>query len=133
MVCPRPVGTVHDLRRSGLAVARGRPRTDANETEMETTRAGRSAGIWWRSTTSGPALLADVPDQARKFRSPDAQGLGPRQLLGFIRATLARPYWLDHVEHGGTGLHAFALHRGALAVVQPLASTGAVGVNDRGP
>jgi hypothetical protein len=36
--CPSPVATVHDLRRNILAVAGGRPRTIANETEMETTR-----------------------------------------------------------------------------------------------
>jgi hypothetical protein len=36
--CSSPVGTVHDLRRTGLAVAGGRPRTNTNETEKETTR-----------------------------------------------------------------------------------------------
>ena len=53
---------------------------------------------------------------------PDAQGLGPRQLLGFVRATLAHPYWLGGIALStvGLGLHAFALHAGALAVVQPL-------------
>jgi hypothetical protein len=53
---------------------------------------------------------------------PDAQGLGPRQLLSFVRATLAHPYWLGGIALStvGLGLHAFALHAGALAVVQPL-------------
>jgi hypothetical protein len=53
---------------------------------------------------------------------PDAQGLGPRQLLGFVRATMAHPYWLGGIAVStvGLGLHAFALHAGALAVVQPL-------------
>lgn len=53
---------------------------------------------------------------------PDAQGLGPRQLLGFVRATLAHPYWLGGIALStvGLGLHAFALHAGALSVVQPL-------------
>jgi hypothetical protein len=40
VVCPAPVGTVHDVRRSSLAVAGGRPQTKANGTEMETTREG---------------------------------------------------------------------------------------------
>ncbi|MDT7716643.1 MAG: hypothetical protein QOH09_2635 [Pseudonocardiales bacterium] len=53
---------------------------------------------------------------------PDAQGFRPRQLLSFVRATLAHPYWLGGIAFStvGLGLHAFALHRGALAVVQPL-------------
>ncbi len=53
---------------------------------------------------------------------PDAQGLGPRQLLGFVRATVAHPYWLSGMALStvGLGLHAFALHAGKLAVVQPL-------------
>lgn len=37
MVCSRLVGTVHDLRRSNLAIADRRPRTNVNETEMEAT------------------------------------------------------------------------------------------------
>jgi hypothetical protein len=40
--CPFPVGTVRDLRRNSLAVASGLPRTNANETEIETTQ-GRQA------------------------------------------------------------------------------------------
>ena len=41
---------------------------------------------------------------------PDAQGFQPRQLLGFIRATLAHPYWLGGTALStvGLGLHAFA-------------------------
>lgn len=48
---------------------------------------------------------------------PDAQGLGSRQLQGFVRATLAHPYWLGGIALStvGLSLHAFALHRGALA------------------
>ena len=42
MQCPSPAGTVRDLRRNSLAAANERPRTNANETEMETTRA------WYR-------------------------------------------------------------------------------------
>ena len=34
--CPSLVGTVHELRRNSFAVAGGRPRTNVNETEMET-------------------------------------------------------------------------------------------------
>jgi hypothetical protein len=54
-----PVGAVRDLHRSSLPVAGGRPRTNTNETEIETTR-GSSAGgaeLWsghlrslWAST-----------------------------------------------------------------------------------
>jgi hypothetical protein len=53
---------------------------------------------------------------------PDAQGFQPRQLLSFIRATLAHPYWLGGIALStvGLGLHAFALNGGALAVVQVL-------------
>jgi drug/metabolite transporter (DMT)-like permease len=53
---------------------------------------------------------------------PDAQGFRPRQLLGFVRATLAHPCWLGGIALStvGLGLHAFALHRCALSVVQPL-------------
>ena len=57
---------------------------------------------------------------------PDAQGLGPRQLLRFIRATLAHPYWLSGIAVSavGLGLHVLALHAGELAVVQPLMVSG---------
>jgi hypothetical protein len=34
--CPSPIGTVRDLRRSVLATVGGRPQTNANETEKET-------------------------------------------------------------------------------------------------
>ena len=43
MQCPCRVGTVRDLHRNSLAVAGGRPRTKANETEIETTRAVSSS------------------------------------------------------------------------------------------
>ena len=36
--CPSPIGTVRDLLRNVLATVGGRPRTNANETEIETTR-----------------------------------------------------------------------------------------------
>lgn len=53
---------------------------------------------------------------------PDAQGLRPRQLASFTRATLAHPWWLAGMGFGIVGffLHAVALHSAALAVVQPL-------------
>jgi len=53
---------------------------------------------------------------------PDAQGLRPRQLAAFVRATLRHPWWLSGTLFSiiGFGLHAFALHNGPLAVVQPL-------------
>jgi hypothetical protein len=38
VLCPSPVGIVLDLRGNVLAVAGECPRTDANETEMETAR-----------------------------------------------------------------------------------------------
>jgi hypothetical protein len=57
---------------------------------------------------------------------PDAQGFQPRQLLCFIRATLAHPYWLGGTALStvGLGLHAFALNGGGLAVVQLLMVVG---------
>jgi hypothetical protein len=57
---------------------------------------------------------------------PDAQSFQPRQLLNFVRATLAHPYWLGGTALNtvGLGLHAFALNAGALAVVQPLMVVG---------
>lgn len=57
---------------------------------------------------------------------PDAQSFQPRQLLNFVRATLAHPYWLGGIAFNtvGLGLHALALNAGALAVVQPLMVVG---------
>jgi hypothetical protein len=73
--CPCPVGVVRDLRRSILAIAGGRPRTKANETEMETTPAsfpavthpprgpldhpGPSTRTW--SFAAGPTESGGVP------------------------------------------------------------------------
>jgi len=65
--------------------------------------------------------------QARSADSaPDAQGLRPRQLVAFLRATLTHPLYLLGVvaDVVGVGLHALALHAGALAFVQPLLVTG---------
>jgi hypothetical protein len=53
---------------------------------------------------------------------PDAQGLRPRQLASFLRATLTHPWWLAGTGFSivGFSLHALALHSAPLAVVQPL-------------
>lgn len=53
---------------------------------------------------------------------PDAQGFAPAQLLVFARATVRHPAWLAGIACNavGFGLHAWALHASALAVVQPL-------------
>lgn len=58
-------------------------------------------------------------------RAPDAGGLGPRRLGSFIGATLRDRWWLTGMalNTAGVGLHAFALHVGSLAVVQPLLVT----------
>ena len=54
--------------------------------------------------------------------TPAAQGIRPPQLLRFARATLAHPRWRAGAacSAAGLGLHAAALHAGALAVVQPV-------------
>lgn len=66
---------------------------------------------------------------ALKHRSaghaPDAQDLRPGRLGRFIVATAAHPLWLGGLlaDVGGLGLQVYALHIGALAVVQPLMIT----------
>lgn len=57
--------------------------------------------------------------------SPDAQELGARQVGRFIAATARSPLYLGGLvaDIGGLGLQVYALHIGALAVVQPLMIT----------
>ncbi len=59
-------------------------------------------------------------------RVPDAQSLQPKQVASFVRATLLQPLWVGGIVFDllGLTLQVFALHFGALAVVQPLLITG---------
>ena len=73
------------------------------------------------------SFAASTVLQARSASSaPDAQGLRPRQLAAFLAATLTHPLYLAGLvaDVAGVGLHALALHAGALAFVQPLLVTG---------
>lgn len=58
-------------------------------------------------------------------RSPDAQQFGAREVGRFIAATARSPLYLAGLlaDVGGLGLQVYALHIGALAVVQPLMIT----------
>jgi drug/metabolite transporter (DMT)-like permease len=66
---------------------------------------------------------------ALKHRSarttPDASGLEPRRLARFIHATARHPLYLGGLvaDVVGVSLQVFALHIGALSVVQPLLTT----------
>jgi drug/metabolite transporter (DMT)-like permease len=57
--------------------------------------------------------------------SPDASGLAPRRLLRFISATARHPLYLGGLlaDVVGVTLQVYALHIGALSVVQPLLTT----------
>lgn len=57
---------------------------------------------------------------------PDAQGLRPGQVGGFVWATVAHPLWLAGVgcDVAGLALQIVAPHLGSLAVVQPLLVSG---------
>jgi drug/metabolite transporter (DMT)-like permease len=59
-------------------------------------------------------------------RVPDAQGMRAGQLGRFVGGTLSHPLWLAGIACDVVGLllQVFALHLGALAVVQPLLITG---------
>ncbi len=73
------------------------------------------------------SFAASTVLQARSASgAPDAQGLRPRQLAAFLAATLTHPLYLAGLvaDVAGVGLHALALHAGALAFVQPLLVTG---------
>jgi drug/metabolite transporter (DMT)-like permease len=58
-------------------------------------------------------------------RVPDAQNMHPRSLIRFIRATVAHRLWLAGIacDVVGVTLQIFALHLGALSIVQPLLLT----------
>jgi hypothetical protein len=43
--CPSPIGTVRDQRRNSFAIVGGRPRTNRNETEIETAREPRPTAV----------------------------------------------------------------------------------------
>jgi drug/metabolite transporter (DMT)-like permease len=66
---------------------------------------------------------------ALKHRSartaPDVSGLAPRRLLRFVGATARHPLYLAALLADGLGLalQVYALHIGALSVVQPLLTT----------
>ena len=69
------------------------------------------------------AFSAGIPLQHRSAtQAPNTRALGAGQLRSFVRATLANRWYLAAlgVDAAGFGLHALALHWGALAVVQPL-------------
>jgi hypothetical protein len=59
---------------------------------------------------------------------PDAQTMGPGRLARFARATMSHPLWLAGIACDALALtlQAWALHIGALAVVQPLLATSLV-------
>lgn len=87
MICPRPVSTIRDLRRNILTVTGGRPRTNTNETEIETTR-GRQRGN--RSAARGRAVKSDPgcsgshrPTRHRSTKGAEwmlvAVGMNPRR------------------------------------------------------
>lgn len=57
---------------------------------------------------------------------PDAQQLTPTQLGRFIGSTVTHRLWLGGIaaDVGGLGLQVYALHVGALAIVQPVLISG---------
>jgi len=59
---------------------------------------------------------------------PDAQTMRLRRLSSFARATISHPLWLGGIACDGVALtiQAWALHLGALAVVQPLLASSLV-------
>jgi drug/metabolite transporter (DMT)-like permease len=71
---------------------------------------------------AGVFAVAALLEHRSAGQVPDAQGLAPRQLASFVRATLRHPWWLAGMGCNAVGfaLHALALHTSALSVVQPL-------------
>jgi drug/metabolite transporter (DMT)-like permease len=69
--------------------------------------------------------LATAMKHRTARRSPDAQDLGARQVGRFIASTARSPLYLTGLlcDAGGLALQVYALHIGALAVVQPLMIT----------
>lgn len=78
------------------------------------------------------AALAFGASSALKHASahevPDAQSMRPSHIGRFVMATVRHRLWLSAVvcDLVGLGLQIFALHLGALALVQPLLVTGLV-------
>jgi len=71
---------------------------------------------------AGVFAVAALLEHRSAGQVPDAQGLAPRQLAAFVRATLRHRWWLAGMGCNTVGfaLHAWALHTSALSVVQPL-------------
>lgn len=69
------------------------------------------------------AFAVAIPFEHRSAdRAPSAGRLGAARLRAFVAATVTDGWWLAAMALNTVGfaLHAFALHAGALAVVQPL-------------
>jgi hypothetical protein len=68
--CPSPIGTVRDLHRNSLTVAGEHPRTNTNETEIETTWGRR------RGSRSAARSVLDAGNSRpiRASHRPDAHG-----------------------------------------------------------
>ncbi|WP_445183242.1 hypothetical protein ACTXG6_32570 [Pseudonocardia sp. Cha107L01] len=64
----------------------------------------------------GAFAVAALLEQRSAGQVPNARGLAPRQLAGFVRATLRHPWWLAGMACSAIGfaLHALALHTSAL-------------------
>ncbi|MCW2723168.1 MAG: hypothetical protein JWN35_89 [Frankiales bacterium] len=75
--------------------------------------------------STGFFALATALKHRSAGQAPDAQKFRLRQLARFIAATATHPLWLGGIlaDVGGLGLQVYALHIGALAVVQPLMIT----------
>ena len=85
---------------------------------------------WLVVVLSLSASLAFATSSSLKHASagdvPDAQSLQLGKLRSFVQASLAHRLWLGGIACDvlGLGLQIVALHRGALAIVQPLLITG---------
>lgn len=74
---------------------------------------------------AGCFSLSTVLKHRSAGAAPNAQELRPRQLGRFVAATVSHSAWLGGLlaDAGGLSLQVYALHIGALAVVQPLLIT----------
>jgi len=77
---------------------------------------------------AGAFSLATALQHRVAAQTPDAQGLRPREVASFVRATLAHRVWMASMvaDVVGLSLHVLALRAGALLVVQTLLVTGVV-------
>lgn len=75
--------------------------------------------------STGFFALATALKHKSAGQMPDAQGLQAKQLGRFVTSTLRNPLWLGGIlaDVGGLGLQIYALHIGALSVVQPVMIT----------